>query len=110
MRSVIPILLAFLLAGCSNSFTPDEDFSTTVIRYNLPEDTHVKVWLENSYSTKVKTLVDEFQQEGSYSVQLEMTDEDNTPLPSGLYTYYIKTEKLSASKVFVYPRQQNQGK
>jgi hypothetical protein len=108
MRSVISILLAFLLlASCSNSLHPDEDFSTTIIQYALSEDTHVKLWLENSYSTKVKTLVDKFQQQGNYVVPLKMIDEDNAPLPFGLYTYYIETDKYSTSGVVIYPRHQN---
>ncbi|HBQ59094.1 MAG TPA: hypothetical protein DD671_05570 [Balneolaceae bacterium] len=111
MKTVFPILLALILAGCSNSLTPElENVGTTNIAFALSEDSLVKLWVENSYQSTVKVLVDEFKAEGVYNVQLEMIDGNGDPLPEGLYTYFLETEQHSTSRAFLYTTKNRPGK
>lgn len=105
MKTVFPILLAFLLVSCSNSVGPSvEDEGTIQYAYNLPEESHVKIWVENSYQTTVKNLVDKFQPAGIHAQRIEMRDKNNNPLPEGLYTIYIDTDHYSMSRVLIYAK------
>lgn len=107
MNSIQPILaslvLGFLLGSCSNATSAGDDIISAQIHFELPEDSHVELWLENNYHTRVKTLVDEQLNQGSHSVQLVMTDENGSPLPEGVYKYTLKAEELGLNQSrFIY--------
>ena len=86
-------LLLFILIGCSNPVeTNNQAPRSTQIHFTLPNDTHVEVWVENSYETRVKTLMDKDAQAGPYILTFKMVDEDGNTLPEGLYRYCIKTD------------------
>lgn len=96
---VVCFIIAFG-AGCSNSLdTGDTEPYSTMISYQLNEETHVKLWVENSYKTTVSALVDEVQQAGSYQVTFNAVDSNGNNLPEGLYTYRIETNSHSQSRV-----------
>lgn len=97
------ILLLLLAAGCSNSLQPDTvPPQTKAIRFALPDTSHVKLWIENAYQTRVRTLVDKVKQPGSYTVNFHMVDEKGNALSYGLYTYHISTDSLSVTRTFIY--------
>jgi len=99
-----PILVLFFMiaygAGCSNSLdTGETEPFSTMISYQLSEETHVKLWIENSYRTTVATLVDEVKQAGFHQVRFGGTDSDGNNLPEGVYTYHLETDQYSQSRV-----------
>ena len=77
-----------------NPFNP-----TTIIRYSIPEQTHVSLKVYNILGSEVKTLINKQQSIGNYTVEL-----DGLRLPSGIYFYrivagdYIDTKKMVLMK------------
>ncbi len=69
-----------------NPFNP-----ATVIRYNLPVDSHVTLEVFNILGEKIRTLVEGKQERGEKSVQFDAGD-----LPSGIYFYKISVADNSA--------------
>ena len=67
----------------------------TEIKYCLPERTNVKLELFDSEKRKVKTLVDEVEEAGTYKVELEAKD-----FKEGVYFYrltagsYVSTKRM----------------
>ena len=60
---------------------------TTSIRYGIPQNTHVTVTIHTMLGSLVKTLVNENQKAGVYTIELSRPD-----LMPGLYFYRIQTE------------------
>jgi len=71
-----------------NPFNP-----TTMIKYSLAKDSHVRLVVYNILGEVVTLLVDEFQSQGSYNV---MWDAHNQP--TGLYIYRLEVEGFSATR------------
>ncbi|MGC8595923.1 MAG: YCF48-related protein [Candidatus Kryptoniota bacterium] len=67
-----------------NPFNP-----LTVIYFDLPVRSHVKLALHDILGREVKTLIDEYKMAGSYSVAL-----DASSLPSGVYFYRLMASSL----------------
>ena len=98
------LLFLSLIWGCSNSVGPENDvIPSTTISFALVETSHVKVWIENAYQTRIITLVDEERDAGNYSVSFEMIDSKGNRLPSGLYTFHLETEDLSQYRAVILP-------
>lgn len=74
--TLIALLSVSLLFGsCSNSIGPyDDTIASTIVSFALPESSHVKLWIENAYQTRVITLVDEERAAGSHTVTFELVD------------------------------------
>ena len=85
--TLIALLSVSLLFGsCSNSIGPyDDTIASTSISFALPETSHVRLWIENAYQTRVITLVDEERTAGSHTVTFEMVDPKGNRLPGGLF-------------------------
>lgn len=77
-------LLLILIVGCNSSNLVDP---ITTITYSVSEEAHVKLEVENSYNTIIKTLVDEEQNAGIYSVQFSASN-----LAEGVYFYTIEAK------------------
>jgi len=65
----------------------------TTISYQVSKSTYVKLVIYNISGQIVKTLVDEQQRAGHYSVQW-----DANTAASGLYFYHISAGEYSATK------------
>ncbi len=65
----------------------------TVIRYSIPEDTHVTIDLCTIQGRHVRTLVSEDQSAGPHAVTWSAHD-----LPSGIYFYKLEAGGLSQTK------------
>ena len=89
-RYLLIIVLAYVIFGCNSSIVDDP---TTSIKYSVPEPSHVKLYVENSYDTIVATLVDQIQQAGAYSVSFDANN-----LAEGVYFYTLKMEGESGAK------------
>lgn len=69
-----------------NPFNP-----TTTIEYELNRSDKIQLEIFNIRGEKVKTLVNEFQNAGSYRIQWDGTNSNGSKLSSGIYFYTIKS-------------------
>jgi hypothetical protein len=74
-----------LLQNYPNPFNP-----ATVIEYYLPMETDVRLDVYNMLGQRVKTLVNEVQSAGTYSVTWNATDINNLGVASGVYIYKLQ--------------------
>jgi len=96
------LLFLSLIWGCSNSVGPEDDvIPSTTINFSLEETSHVKLWIENAYQTRVITLVDEERDAGIHTISFDMIDSKDNRLPNGLYTYHLETEFYSQSRTMI---------
>ena len=87
-------------------FVPDEYFLSqnypdpfnekTTIKYCLPEKVRIKLELFDSERRKVKTLIDEIKEAGTYEVEFKANG-----LDSGEYLYKLETTEYSDSKKMI---------
>ncbi len=80
---------------------PNPSNPQTVIKYELPEDCHVKLTIYNILGQKVKTLVNQYQNAGYKMVHWNSRDDNGNEVASGVYFYKIETPKYSESKKMV---------
>lgn len=84
--------LAFeLFQNYPNPFNP-----LTKIQYDIPTDTKVQLTVYDILGCEVKTLVNEFQNAGRYTVNLSVNN-----LSSGVYIYQLKANNYIASKKMI---------
>ena len=69
-----------------NPFNP-----TTSIKYDLPKSSVVKLEIYNIVGQRMKTLVNELQAAGKWSVQWNGTDNAGVHVASGIYFYRLET-------------------
>ena len=70
---------------------PNPTYSSTDIRYKLTELRYVTLSVYDNYGRQIKTLVEESQGPGIYSVTFNTED-----LPGGLYFYRLTAGKQVA--------------
>ncbi|MDZ7330669.1 MAG: T9SS type A sorting domain-containing protein [candidate division KSB1 bacterium] len=81
---------------------PNPFNSSTTIKYQLPVATDVKLEIYNFLGQRIRTLVDQFQQLGSYSIIWDGTDDFNQSVSSGVYLYQLKTKNfIKTNKLIV---------
>ena len=71
-----------------NPFNP-----TTIINYQIPNNNYVTLKVYDVLGNKVKTLVDGYKTQGSYSVNFNAGN-----LASGIYFYQLKAGSFTATK------------
>lgn len=79
-----------------NPFNP-----STVINYFLPTQSKVIIVVYNVLGQQIKTLVDDLQTAGEYSVYWNGTDENENRVTSGIYLYKIITDNYSSSRKMI---------
>lgn len=82
MKKYLFIAVSLIVFGCNSSIVDDP---AMLIRFSVPETSHIKLYVENSYDTIVATLVDELKEAGVYEVQLDINN-----LAEGIYFYTIE--------------------
>jgi hypothetical protein len=82
------LILAVILFGCKSSILDDPSLR---IKYSVPENSMVKLIIENSYNTIILTLVDKEQNAGVYSVNFDASD-----LPEGVYFYTVELKGINS--------------
>ncbi|MDZ7302524.1 MAG: gliding motility-associated C-terminal domain-containing protein, partial [candidate division KSB1 bacterium] len=79
--------------------------ASTIIRYQVPSNSKVKLEIYNLTGEKVRTLVDEGQEPGVHSARWDGTSESGMPVASGTYVYRLRTSgnngTLTSSKRLV---------
>jgi hypothetical protein len=68
-----------------NPFNP-----TTLIRFDLPEASQVRLAIYNLLGQKVRTLVDGMRPAGSHGIRWDAKDDLGQPVPGGVYLYQIQ--------------------
>ena len=76
-----------------NPFNP-----VTTIRYDIPEQSNVRVDIYNVLGQKVAELVNKNHQPGFYTVNWDGTNMVGNALGSGMYFYRIDAENFTAVK------------
>jgi len=76
-----------------NPFNP-----TTGISYGLPEATNVRLEVFNVLGQQVRTLVNEYQSAGNYTVNWDGLNNNGSSVASGIYFYRLTTDKEHATK------------
>jgi hypothetical protein len=77
---------------------PNPFNANTVILYNLPEDTDVKLEVYNVLGQKVRVLVDEQQNAGYKTVVWDGKNDKGESVSSGIYFYKLETRDYTKSK------------
>ncbi|MBK6538326.1 MAG: T9SS type A sorting domain-containing protein [Ignavibacteria bacterium] len=77
----------FLGQNYPNPFNP-----STVINYNIPQDSYVKIKLYDNTGREVRTLLNEFISAGYYTINFNVSD-----LASGIYFYNINAGEYTAT-------------
>ncbi|MBN1480134.1 T9SS C-terminal target domain-containing protein [candidate division KSB1 bacterium] len=75
---------------------PNPFNTNTIIRYALPQNADVQLFVYNTLGQKVTTLVNEQMDAGIHTVTWHGVDSDGNVLPSGLYFYQLKAGDYSA--------------
>ncbi len=70
-----------------NPFNP-----ITEIEYFVPQDGHIKLEIFNVLGQKTQTLVDQEQKRGIYTITWDGTNQQGSPVSSGIYFYQLSTE------------------
>ncbi|MBS3946031.1 MAG: T9SS type A sorting domain-containing protein [Melioribacter sp.] len=93
-----------LFQNYPNPFNP-----ITVISYQLSVGSHIKLKIYDALGTEVATLVDEYQQPGSYKYEwridsrgLPSSEARNGELTSGIYFYKLTAVNFSQTKKMIY--------
>ena len=79
---LISFLLLFFLSGCNSSILDDPSIKIT---FYVAEDSHVKLTIENSYKTRIATLLDTELFAGQHEVNFDASN-----LAEGIYFYKLE--------------------
>jgi len=80
-----------------NPFNP-----TTTIRYTTQSEQNVTLAVFNALGQKVRTLVDQKQPAGTYSLQWDGCDDAGVSLSGGVYFYQIRAGASTSVKKMIY--------
>lgn len=69
----------------------------TIIKYSLPSDCAVRLFVYNLLGERVRTLVDEPKSAGNYEIRWEGKDDQGKELASGVYLYRLHAGKFTQS-------------
>lgn len=89
---IIPIEYA-LYQNYPNPFNP-----TTTIQYSTSHSGNVNLEIFNILGQRIKTLVNEFQPIGTYSIQWDGKSDDNKNSASGMYYYRLRANEFTSIK------------
>ncbi|OGU74222.1 MAG: hypothetical protein A2V93_07965 [Ignavibacteria bacterium RBG_16_34_14] len=86
-----------LLQNFPNPFNP-----LTKIAYQIPEVSNVKIKVYDLLGREIKTLVDEYETIGKYSVYWDGKDNQNIDVSSGVYFYRLESsDKIITRKMML---------
>ena len=79
-----------------NPFNP-----VTTLRYDLPEQGHVRITIYDMLGRDVKTLINEYQDPGYRSIIWDATNDYGKPVSAGMYLYQIQAGEYISTKKMV---------
>ncbi|MAT56828.1 MAG: hypothetical protein CMF23_02505 [Ignavibacteriae bacterium] len=80
-----------------NPFNP-----STIIDYEVPSPSQIKIEVFDITGSKIRTLIQDFHQAGNYKVEWNGTDEYGNIVSSGAYFYKMSNEKFSDVKKMIF--------
>ncbi|EQB62849.1 MAG: Subtilisin-like protein serine protease [candidate division Zixibacteria bacterium RBG-1] len=80
---------------------PNPFNASTVIKFDLPQSSKVKLDIYNILGQKVKSLVDEKLSAGYKKVTWDGTNQNGNSVASGIYFYRLQTDKFIEAKKMV---------
>ena len=72
---------------------PNPFNASTVIRYDLPSPSFVRLEIYNALGQKIKTLVNAKESAGEHRIQWDATNDAGQPAPSGVYLVHLQAGK-----------------
>ena len=93
-NKIIPDFMLYI--KITNPFNP-----TTQIRYDLPEDALVKIAIYDVMGRNIKTLMNESQTAGYYSIRWDAKNDMGEGISAGMYIYTIQAGEFRSSKKMV---------
>ncbi|MCK5076932.1 MAG: T9SS type A sorting domain-containing protein, partial [Calditrichia bacterium] len=75
-----------------NPFNP-----STIINYQLPQNSKVELIIFNTLGQKIKTLVQKNQEAGTHHIHWNGLNSNNDKVSSGIYYYRLKAGKNFAT-------------
>ena len=102
-QGVISIVVDNKQSVNMRTFSLDQNYpnpfnSSTLIRYKIFEDCHVRLEILDVLGKSVRKLVNGLQAEGEYGIIWDGRDQSGTLLPSGIYFYKIKAGEFQSVK------------
>ncbi|MGH7455493.1 MAG: FlgD immunoglobulin-like domain containing protein, partial [bacterium] len=82
-----------LLANYPNPFNP-----TTIIRYDLPKNVHVKLVIYDLLGAKIRTLIDADETAGFKHLAWDGIDDSGARVASGVYLYRIEADDFAMTR------------
>ena len=79
-----------------NPFNP-----VTTLRYDLPEQGHVRITIYDMLGRDVKTLVNRYQDPGYRSIIWDATNDYGKPVSAGIYLYQIQTNNFLKTRKMI---------
>ena len=83
----------FLYPNYPNPFNPVTRFT-----YDLPMQSQVKISIFNTLGHEIKTLVNSKQNNGSYSIQWDGSDNHGNRVSSGVYLYHLNANSFNQTR------------
>lgn len=80
---------------------PNPFNSTTTIKYYVPHESHIKIDIFDALGRRVKSLFDQKQSRGIYSITWEGKDDQNANVPSGVYFLSMRSGRYNEVKKLV---------
>lgn len=80
---------------------PNPFNSKTTIRYQIKEAGHINIEIYDILGQQVRTLIDQHQTVGYYSIRWDGTNEQGQALASGIYIVRIKSSRFIKSRKLV---------
>ena len=77
---------------------PNPFNGTTLIRYETPRDTHVRMAVYNVLGQRVRLLVDESMTSGQHTARWDGTNDAGRQLASGVYLYRLESLGRAANR------------
>jgi hypothetical protein len=93
MKKLLLLSITIVIFGCNSSILDDP---STKIKYSIPEPSHVRLTVENSYDTVVAILVDQDLPSGVFEANFDASN-----LAEGIYFYTldIRTQSGNHSEI-----------
>jgi hypothetical protein len=79
-----------------NPFNP-----TTQIKYDLPKDSYVNIFIYDVMGKKIKSLFNNNQTSGYHSLRWDATNDIGESVSAGMYIYTIQADEYRATKKMV---------
>ncbi len=87
---------------CLEQNYPNPFNGETRIDYQLKQDGVVDLSIYNLLGQKIRTLVAQTMQAGAYSIRWDGRNEQQLPVPSGIYLYILQTDGFKQSRKMQY--------